>query len=88
MGKYHVNAGLFGIYAGVLKNNNEWKDKSDCTNEAIEAVRDFMIDDLLGGIDCSKKNKSGYTWKTKNGKSVTLEIKIEEDISSRMANEE
>ena len=54
------------------------KDKSDCTDEAINAVRDFMVDDLLGGIDCSKRNKSGYTWKLKDGRSVTLEVRIEE----------
>lgn len=77
MGKYHIGAGLFGIYAGVLKNNNEWKDKTDCTEEAINAVRDFMVDDLLGGTSCSKKNKSGYSWKLKDGRSVILEIRID-----------
>ena len=82
MDKYHVNAGLFGIYAGVLKNDNEWKDKSDCTEEAIMAVRDYMVDDLLGGISCSKKNKSGYSWKLKDGRSVILEVRIEEDLKT------
>ncbi len=78
MSKYHVGAGLFGIYAGVLKNKNEWKDKTECTEEAIDAVRNYMVEDLLGGFDCSKRNKSGYTWKLKDGRKVTLEIRIEE----------
>ena len=82
MSKYHIGAGYFGIYAGVLKNDSEWKDKSDCTDEAINAVRDFMVDDLLGGIDCSKRNKSGYTWNLKDGRKVTLEIRIEDDLKT------
>jgi len=82
MKKYHIGSGLFGIYAGVLKNDNEWKDKSDCTEEAIISVRDYMVDDLLGGINCSKKNKSGYTWKLKDGREVTLEIRIEDSLKA------
>lgn len=78
MKKYHVGAGLAGIYAGTLKNEEEWKDKSDCTEEAITAVRDFMVDDLLGGIACTKTNKSGYSWKLKDGRNVILEVRIEE----------
>lgn len=78
MAKYHVCCGIAGIYAGVLKNVKEWKDKSDCTEEAIMAVRDYMVDDLLGGINCSKRNKSGYSWKLKDGRNVILEIRIEE----------
>lgn len=82
MGKYHIGSGLFGIYAGILKNDNEWKDKSDCTEEAINAVRDYMVDDLLGGIKCSKKSKSGYSWKLKDGRSVILEVRIEKDLKT------
>lgn len=77
MKKYHVGAGLAGIYAGTLKNEEEWKDKSDCTEEAITAVRDFMVDDLLGGTACTKTNKSGYQWQLKDGRSVILEIRIQ-----------
>jgi hypothetical protein len=78
MTKYHVGCGIAGIYAGVLKNNEEWKNKSCCTEEAITAVRDYMVDDLLGGVNCSKRNKSGYSWKLKDGRNVILEIRIEE----------
>ena len=38
MAEYHVGCGLAGIYAGTLKNNNEWKNKSDVTDEALCAV--------------------------------------------------
>ena len=78
MAEYHVGAGLFGIYAGTLKTTTEWKNKTECTDEAINAVRDYMVDDLLGGLNCSKGNKSGYSWKLKDGRTVILEVRIEE----------
>ena len=41
MAEYHVGCGCFGIYAGVLnpRNKNEWKDKTECPDEALKAVR-------------------------------------------------
>lgn len=75
--KYHVGCGMFGIYAGTLKNKEEWKDKSDCTDEAIEAVRDYLIQECLGGLD-SDKTTGGYSWKLKDGRIVKLMIAIEE----------
>jgi len=77
--KYHVGCGAFGIYAGILKNKEEWKDKSDCTDEAIEAVRDYLVQECLGGLDCSKDTKGGYSWKLKDGRTVKLMIEIEEN---------
>lgn len=41
--KYHVGLGVFGIYAGTLKNKEEWKDKSEVTREAIDAVAGFLL---------------------------------------------
>ena len=41
--KYHVGLGVFGIYAGTLKNKEEWKDKSEVTREAIDAVAEFLL---------------------------------------------
>lgn len=41
--KYHVSLGTFGIYAGTLKNENEWKDKSDVTIEAVDAVAGYLL---------------------------------------------
>lgn len=77
--KYHVSCGAFGIYAGTLKaNKEEWKDKSDCTDEAIEAVRDYLIQECLGGLHSDKTN-GGYSWKLKDGRTVKLMIAIEEN---------
>ena len=76
MAEYHVGAGLFGIYAGILKNKSEWKNKTECTDEAIEAVRDYMIDQCLGGFDCSKGTSGGYAWTLKDGRNVELRISI------------
>ena len=41
--KSHVGLGVFGIYAGTLKNKEEWKDKSEVTREAIDAVAGFLL---------------------------------------------
>ena len=76
--KYHVKCGLFGIYAGILKNKNEWKDKTECTDEAIEAVRDYMVDQCLGGLDYSLGKNGGYSWKLKDGRSVELKVSIKD----------
>jgi len=75
MSKYHVGTGLCGIYAGVLKNKNEWKDKTECTDSAIVAVRDYMVDECLGGIN-GNKTTGGYQWDLKDGRSVQLLVKV------------
>ena len=44
MAKYHVGAGVFGIYAGTLnKKGNMWLNKSDVTDEAIRSVAEFLL---------------------------------------------
>ena len=45
MPEYHVGCGTFGIYAGTLnsKNKSLWQSKTECTDEAINAVRDYMV---------------------------------------------
>ena len=82
MAEYHVSNGLAGIYAGTLKPNNktEWKDKSICTDEAIEAVRDYMVQDCLGGLSCSKASNGGYEWTLKDGRKVKLMISVHDNI--------
>ena len=73
MAEYHVGCGTFGIYAGTLKKNNkEWKDKTECTDEALCAVRDY----LYGEAITRKYSTWGYEWKTKDGKIVELLVKI------------
>ena len=53
MAEYHVGCGAFGIYAGTLnsRNKNMWQNKTECTDEAICAVRDYLVQELLGGLD-------------------------------------
>lgn len=81
MAEYHVGCGAFAIYAGTLNHRNKliWKDKSECTDEALCAVRDYMVRELLGGINCSKAKSSGYEWALKDGKIVELRVTIKED---------
>lgn len=75
MPNYHVGCGVFGIYAGTLepKNQNLWRNKSDVTDEAICAVRDYLMGEFIKG----DKTEGGYEWKTKDGRTVTLLLKVE-----------
>lgn len=81
MAEYHVGCGAFGIYAGTLepKNKSLWRNKSDVTEEAIGAVRDHMVMELLGGFSCSKATSSGWEWKLKDGRIVELRVTIKGD---------
>ena len=75
MNKYHVSAGIAGIYAGKTnKNGTEWLDKADVTDEALRAVRDYLVDKL----QTNNKTEGGYEWKRKDGKIVELVVKIRE----------
>lgn len=76
MAKYHVGCGVFGIYAGTLepKNPNLWRNKSDVTDEAICAVRDYLMGEFIKG----DKTEGGYQWETKDGRTVKLILKVEE----------
>ena len=80
MAEYHVGCGTFGIYAGTLnaRNKNMWKNKSECTDEAINAVRDYMVIELLCGFDCRKSVSSGYEWTLKDGRVVELRITVKQ----------
>lgn len=80
MSEYHVGCGIAGIYAGVLKGKEEWKDKTECTNEAIVAVRDYMIDECLDGIN-GNKISGGYQWKLKDGRTIQLIVKIIDEFN-------
>ena len=47
MAEYHVACGMAGIYAGTLnKQQTEWQDKSDVTEEARQAVIQYEKDRL------------------------------------------
>ena len=72
--EYHVGCGMFGIYAGTVKTNGkEWRNKTEVTDEAICAVRDFLMNEFIKG----DKTEGGYEWKTKDGRTVKLLLKVE-----------
>lgn len=87
MADYHVGSGLAAIYAGRLKKNDktQWAQKSDVTDEAIRAVRDYMVDDCLGGTNCPRATSSGYEWILKDGRTVELRITIKPKKDSQEA---
>lgn len=79
MAEYHVGCGLFAIYAGTLnKQKTMWQNKTECTDEAINAVRDYMVQELLGGTECEKARNNGYAWKLKDGRTVELRVLIKD----------
>ena len=42
-------------------------------------MRDYMVGELLGGVDCKKATKSGYEWTLEDGKIVKLLIEIQNE---------
>ena len=80
MAEYHVGCGAFAIYAGTLnsKNKNLWQNKTECTDEAINAVRDFMVQELIGGFACRNGNTGAYEWTLKDGRKVELRVTIKD----------
>lgn len=77
MPEYHVGCGITAIYAGRLnKAKTTWLDKTSCTDEAICAVRDWMVMELLGTEDCLNATTSGYVWTLGDGREVELRISI------------
>ena len=77
MAEYHVSCGAFGIYAGTLnsKNKNLWQNKTECTDEALSAVRDYMVQECLGGLHGSESSV-GYEWTLQDGRIVELRVTI------------
>lgn len=88
MAEYHVGCGAFAIYAGTLdkRNKNMWKNKTECTDEAIDAVRDYMVQECLGGFQCKKSNTGGYEWTLKDGRVVELRVTIKGIVQSQKEN--
>ncbi len=80
MAEYHVGCGAFAIYAGTLnsKNENLWQNKTECTDEAICAVRNYMVTELLGGLNCANATSSGYEWSLKDGRKVELRVTVKD----------
>ena len=71
MPEYHINCGLDEIYAGVLKKNStEWRTKSPVTEEAINAVRDYLFIKIKDG------DSFGYSWDLNSNEKIELFVKI------------
>ena len=72
MAQYHVGCGIAGIYAGTLKKSgDEWLNKSDVTNEAINAVVNYMYWKIPDG-----ENAFAYGFKMRDGKYARLKIEV------------
>ena len=80
LAEYNVGCGEFRIYAGIInaKNKSLWQNKTDCTDEALCAVRDYMVSELLGGIECTKAVSSGYEWTLDDGRIIELRVTIKD----------
>lgn len=74
MADYHVGCGAFGIYAGTISKPGMWRNKSEVTDEALEAVRDYLADNFLK----DGKTQGGYEWTRKDGKVVKLMVFLED----------
>ena len=58
MAEYHVGCGFAGIYAGTINPKSEtWRNKSDVTNEAINAVVQHMYFQIPEGENFFKRYK-------------------------------
>ncbi len=88
MAEYHIGCGITAIFAGTLnKNKTMWKSKSPCTDEAIEAVRDYIVQNELGGLN-SEKQAAGYMWKLKDGRTLELMVRVcSEEIEEEHPND-
>ena len=75
--RYTVACGVLShaIYASEVLHNG--KPDDHCTNvttEAINAVRDYMVDSIKEG------NSTGYSWKRADGKIVKLVCVVEDTL--------
>ena len=76
MAEYHIGCGITAIFAGTLnKNKTRWINKTACTDEAIEAVRDYIVQNELGGLDGNKQS-AGYAWTLKDGRTLELVVRV------------
>lgn len=85
MAEYHVGCGMFGnVYAGTYAPPRKdglqaWRNKSNVTSEAIEAVMGHFIME----IERDDKNKIQKIWRVRGGKKlkVMFELSTDEELS-------
>ena len=72
MAEYCLGAGERGIYIGTLdEHGTRWK--SECTDEAIKAVRNYILREIPEG-----EATGGYEWMRADGSIVELRVTIKE----------
>lgn len=75
MAEYHVRCGLCDIYAGTLKSNGEeWRNESVVTDEAINAVAQYMLNKIKDG-----ETAFAYAM-THNGKYLRLKLEVSDTL--------
>lgn len=78
MAEYHVGCGMFGnIYAGTYAPPRKdglqaWRNKSDVTSEAIEAVMGHFITEM----ECDDKNKIQKAWEVRGNKTLKVTFEL------------
>lgn len=85
MAEYHVGCGMFGtIYAGTMMQQRKdglqmWRNKSDVTSEAVEAVMGHFITEM----ERDDKKKIQKAWGVRGGKTlkVTFELSTDKEQS-------
>lgn len=81
MAEYHVGCGAFAIYAGTLepKNKSLWRNKSECTDEAVCAVAQYLLQE-----DKSVK----FNYKDKEYCLCVLENELAEQLKEFLSEED
>lgn len=78
MAEYHVGCGMFGnIYAGTLSTPRKdglqmWRNKSEVTEEAIEAVMGHFITEMMR----DKKAEIQKAWEVRGGKALKVTFEL------------
>ena len=78
MAEYHVGCGMFGnVYAGTMMPPRKdgfqmWRNKSEVTNEAIEAVMGHFIME----IERDDKNKTQKAWEVRGNKTLKVTFEL------------
>ena len=95
MSVYHVKNSGLDIIAGPLNESENQCNYSYVTNEAVCAVRDFILDSKVGvgireDIECIANTKQyfigedtgGFRWAAKDGRIVELRVSVKEAKSN------
>lgn len=78
MAEYHVGCGMFGnIYAGTMSAPRKdglqmWRNKSDVTSEAVEAVMGHFIMEM----ERDDKNEIQKSWGVRGGKTLKVTFEL------------